>query len=291
MGHSKEMGNPANHCFDTMTTAQLEELLRADLDCPEEDALAPETILYILDVLERRKGDDPQGEETAREKLAQCRALYLPCDAPASLYAWEESGAVPPAEAPRRRPRLRVMRRLVLVAAVISILFATLLAAQAAGVDLWGMIVRWSDETFHFSYQGEGPSSSWMNGQEELEGLEMSEYLPRWIPEGYAVEEIQTHELSDRSTAIITFSGENLPTFYLSVDVYEGLEQMQYMIFEKDDTPVQERHLANGETVYFYENCGYKKSVYQHRNIICSISGDITQETAMKIYESTEGGM
>lgn len=288
MGDSQKTWNPDYHCFDTMTTAQLEELLRADLDCPQEDALDPETILYILDVLERRKGDDPQGEETAREKLAQCRALYLPCDDPASLYAWEESEAVPPAEAPRRRPRLRVMRRLVLVAAVISILFATLLAAQAAGLDLWGVIVRWSDETFHFSYQGEGPSSSWRDGQEELE---MNEYLPRWIPEGYAVEEIQTHELSDRSTAIITFSGENLPTFYLSVDVYEGLEQMQYMIFEKDDTPVQERHLANGETVYFYENCGYKKSVYQHRNIICSISGDITQETAMKIYESTEGGM
>ena len=236
MGDSQKTWNPDYHCFDTMTTAQLEELLRADLDCPQEDALDPETILYILDVLERRKGDDPQGEETAREKLAQCRALYLPCDDPASLYAWEESGAVPPAEAPRRRPRLRVMRRLVLVAAVISILFATLLAAQAAGLDLWGVIVRWSDETFHFSYQGEGPSSSWRDGQEELE---MNEYLPRWIPEGYAVEEIQTHELSDRSTAIITFSGENLPTFYLSVDVYDDLEQMQYMTFEKDDAPVQ----------------------------------------------------
>lgn len=287
MGDSKTAQNPEYHCFDTMTTAQLEELLRADLDCPQEDALAPETILYILDVLERRKGDDPQGEETAREKLAQCRALYLPCDAPASLYAWEESGAVPPAEAPRRRPRLRVMRRLVLVAAVVSILFATLLAAQAAGVDLWGVIVRWSDETFHFSYQGDGPFSSWRDGQEELE---MNEYLPRWIPEGYAVEEIQTHELSDRSTAIITFSGENLPTFYLSVDVYDDLEQMQYMTFEKDDAPVQEQRLSGG-TVYFYTNGGYEHSIYQCQNVVYSISGDITQETAMKIYESTEGGM
>ena len=287
MGDSQKTRNPDYHCFDTMTTAQLEELLRADLDCPQEDALDPETILYILDVLERRKGDDPQGEETAREKLAQCRALYLPCDDPASLYAWEESEAVPPAEAPRRRPRLRVMRRLVLVAAVISILFATLLAAQAAGLDLWGVIVRWSDEPFHFSYQGEGPSSSWRDGQEELE---MNEYLPRWIPEGYAVEEIQTHELSDRSTAIITFSGENLPTFYLSVDVYDDLEQMQYMTFEKDDAPVQEQRLSGG-TVYFYTNGGYEHSIYQCQNVVYSISGNITQETAMKVYESTEGGM
>lgn len=290
MRDSPKTRNPDYHCFDAMTTAQLEQLLRADLDCPEEDTLAPETILYILDVLEGRKGDDPQREETAREKLAQCRALYLPCDAPASLYDWEESEAVPPAEIPCRKPRLRVIRRLGLVAAVISILFATLLAAQAAGLDLWGVIVRWSDETFHFSYQGDGPSSSWMDGQEKLEGLEMKDYLPSWIPEGYAVEEIQTYELNHQSTAIITFSGENLPTFYLSVDVYEDLEQMQYMTFEKDNTPVQERKLSNGGTVYFYENRGHKNSVYQHQNVVYSISGEIPQDTAMKIYESAEGG-
>lgn len=291
MGDSKTARNPAYRCFDTMTTAQLEQLLRADLDCPQEDALDPETILYILDVLERRKEDAPQGEETAREKLAQCRALYLPCDDPASLYTWEESEAVPPAEAPHRRPRLRVMRRLGLVAAVIAVLFATLLAAQAAGVDLWGVIVRWSDETFHFSYQGDGPSSSWMDGQEELEGLEMNEYLPRWIPEGYTMEEIQNYELQEWGVVVLTFSSEDFPPFHLFIYNYNDLDQMKSMTFEKDNAPVQVRKLSNGEVVYFYENGGDEESVYQHQNMIYTISGDISQEIAMQIYESTEGGM
>lgn len=286
MGDSKTTWNPNYRCFDAMTTEQLEQLLRADLDCPEEDALAPETILYILDVLGRRKGEDPQGEETAREKLAQCRALYLPCDDPASLYDWEEKEASPPAEVPRRKPRLRVIRRLGLVAAVISILFATLLAAQAAGVDLWGMIVRWSDETFHFSYQGEGPSSSWMNGQEELEGLEMSEYLPSWIPDGYTVDEITSYHFQDWSTVSISFRGDDMPTFHLNTYIYDDLEQMQHLTFEKDDTPVQERKLSNGNIVYFYENSGYKKSVYQDKNIIYSISGDLTEESVINILDS-----
>lgn len=290
MGDSKTARNPDYRCFDTMSTEQLEKLLRTDLDCPEEDALDPETILYILEVLERRKGVDPRREETAREKLEAFRDLYLPENDPASLYDWEEDEAAQPAQTPCRKPRLRGIRRLGLVAAVISILFATLLAAQAAGLDLWGVIVRWSDETFHFSYQGDGPSSSWMDGQKELEGLEVNEYLPSWIPEGYAVEEIQTYELNDQSTAIITFSGENLTTFYLSVDVYEDLKQMQYMTFEKDDAPVQERRLSGG-TVYFYTNGGYEHSIYQCQNVVYSMSGDITQETAIKIYESTEGGM
>lgn len=290
MGDSKTARNPDYRCFDTMSTEQLEKLLRTDLDCPEEDAMDPETILYILEVLERRKGVDPRREETAREKLEAFRDLYLPENDPASLYDWEEDEAAQPAQTPCRKPRLRGIRRLGLVVAVISILFATLLAAQATGVDLWGMIVRWSDETFHFTYQGDGPSSGWINGQEKLEGLEMNEYLPRWIPKGYAVEEIQTYELNDQSTAIITFSGENLPTLYLSVDVYEDLEQMQHMTFEKDDAPVQERRLSGG-TVYFYTNGGYEHSIYQCQNVVYSMSGDITQETAIKVYESTEGGM
>lgn len=286
MGHSKETGNPANHCFDTMTTAQLEELLRADLDCPEEDALAPEAILYILDVLERRKGDNPQREETAREKLEQCRVLYLPHEDPTSLYDWEENEASPPTEAPRGKSKLRVIRRLGLVAAVISILFATLLAAQAAGLDLWGVIVRWSDETFHFTYQGDGPSSSWMDGQEELEGSELEVYLPSWIPEGYTVGEITSYDFQDWSTVAILFRGDDLPTFHLSAYIYDDLEQMQHLTFEKDDTPVQERKLSNGNTVYFYENCGYKKSVCQNKNTIYSISGDLTKESVIKILNS-----
>ena len=286
MSDSKTERNPEYHCFDTMTTAQLEELLRADLDCPEEDALAPETILYILDVLENRKGDDPQREETAREKLAQYRALYLPCDDPASLYDWEENEASLPDQVPRRKPKLRMMHRLGLVAAVISILFATLLAAQAAGVDLWGVIVRWSDETFHFSYQGDGPSSSWMDGLEALEGLDMNEYLPSWIPDGYTVDEITSYHFQDWSTVSISFRGDDMPTFHLNTYIYDDLEQMQHLTFEKDDTPVQERKLSNGNIVYFYENSGYKKSVCQNKNIIYSISGDLTKEFVVKILNS-----
>lgn len=290
MGDSKTARSPDYRCFDTMSTEQLEKLLRTDLDCPEEDAMDPETILYILEVLERRKGVDPRREETAREKLEAFRDLYLPENDPASLYDWEEDEAAQPAQTPCRKPRLRGIRRLGLVAAVISILFATLLAAQATGVDLWGVIVRWSDETFHFSYQGDGPSSSWMDGQEELEGFELTDYLPSWIPDGYITDEIQTNKFQDWSTVAISFWGDDMPAFYLCVDVYDNLEQMQYMTFEKDNTPVQERKLSSGGTVYFYENRGHRNSVYQHQNVVYSISGEIPQDMAMKIYESAEGG-
>lgn len=190
---------------------------------------------------------------------------------------------------PRKRHYLRRLpKRVAVVAAVICTLFATMIVAQAAGLDLWGVIVQWSEETFHFTYQGDEAFSAWMEGQVALEGMEFDDYLPTWIPEGYAVEDVQTYELRDQSTAIILFSGENLPAFYLSVDVYGDLEKMQYATFEKDDAPVQEQRLSNGATVYFYTNGGDEQSLLQYQNVVCSISGDISEKSVIRIYESIE---
>lgn len=44
-----------------------------------------------------------------------------------------------------------------------------------------------------------------------------------------------------------------------------------------------------GEPCTFYTNGGYEHSIYQKQNVICSISGDIPEESAIKIYESIEG--
>lgn len=288
MGESKAPREAQYHGFDAMTTAELEGLLRADLHCPGEDALDADAILYILDLLEQRQGNPSRREETAREKLGEFRALYLPDHDPASLYDWGEDQAEQPAQTPRRTPKLRVIRRLGLVAAAIAVLFATLLAAQAAGVDLWGVIVRWSDETFHFTYQGDGPSSSWMDGREELEGLALKEELPRWIPEGYTVDKVQESSLTGWSHIYLTFSSADAPAFDMLITCYRDLEAMQATTFEKDAVPMEEKQLSNGETVYFYQNGGHEKSVYQHENMIYTISGEISDETAMKIYASTQ---
>ena len=224
------------------------------------------------------------------EDLDEACILYAPEGEGQSLYDSMPQLKQPEETVTRKRRSLRRLpRRVAVVAAVICTLFATIIVAQAAGLDLWGVIVRWSEETFHFTYQGDGPSSSWMEGREELEGLKLNDYLPTWIPEGYIVEEIETHEMQERDTAIITFGGENLPVFCLFVDAYEDLEQMQYMTYEKDNASVQEQKLSNGGTVYLYTNGGDENSIYQNQNVICSISGDIPEESVIKIYESIEG--
>ena len=270
-----------------MDTETLKELIRTD--CYTED-LDEACILYALRIISSREHPQPDRAQEVDDAWRRFKEEYCtPEGEGQSLYDSMPQLKQPEETVTRKRRSLRRLpRRVAVVAAVICTLFATIIVAQAAGLDLWGVIVQWSEETFRFTYQGDVPSSSWMEGREELEGTELNDYLPTWIPEGYTVEEIQSYEYHEWSNAVITFSGEGMPTFYLCVDVYENLGQMQYTTFEKDDAPVQKQRLSNGATVYFYTNGGYEHSIYQNQNVVCSISGDIPQEMAMKIYESIE---
>lgn len=275
--------------LELLDTETLKELIRTD--CYTED-LDEECILYALRIISSREHPQPDRAQEVDRAWRRFQEEYCtPEGEGQSLYdSMPRLEQMQETDPRKRRSLRRLPRRVAVVAAVICTLFATMLVAQAAGLDLWGVIVQWSEETFRFTYQGDVPSSSWMEGREELEGLELNDYLPTWIPEGYAVEKVQTYELRDQSTAIMLFSGENVPPFYLSVDVYEDLEKMQYTTFEKDDAPILEQRLSNGTTVYFYTNGGYEHSIYQNQNVVCSISGDIPQEMAIKIYESIERG-
>ena len=273
--------------LELLDTETLKELIRTD--CYTED-LDEACIQYALRIISSREHPQPDRAQEVDQAWRRFQEKYCtPEGEGRSLY-----DSTPQLEQPeeavyrKRRPLRRLPRRVAVVAAVICTLFATMIVAQAAGADLWGVIIQWTKENFRFMHQGGGPSSSWMEGREELEGMELNDYLPTWIPEGYTVEEVQTYEYHEWSNAIITFSGEGIPTFYLCLDVYDNLEQMQYTTFEKDDAPVQEQRLSNGATVYFYTNGGYEHSIYQNQNMVCSISGDIPQEMAMKIYESIE---
>lgn len=274
--------------LEQLDTETLKELIRTD--CYTEDS-DEECILYALRIISSREHPQPDRAQKVDRAWRRFQEEYCtPEGEGQSLYdsmprleQMQETG-------PRKRRSLRRLpRRVAVVAAVICTLFATMLVAQAAGLDLWGVIVQWSEETFRFTYQGDVPSSSWMEGREELEGLELNDYLPTWIPEGYTVEEIQPYEYHEWSNAVITFSGEGMPTFYLCLDVYDNLEQMQYTTFEKDNASVQERQLSNGGTVYFYTNDGDEQSAFQYQNVVYSISGDMPEELAVKIYESIEG--
>lgn len=194
--------NQNYHVFDAMSTEELENLLLMDSYSTEDSPNDMDVILYIMEVLAKRKqkGSSNHFQAQAQEKLAEFKGLYLPDNDGVSLYQFEEEGSTSSRKtqsAPSRKQGPKhvslVVRRIGLVAAVVAAIFGLMITVQAAGVNVFGAIARWTDETFHFSVQENGEGAAWYSGyQDDLDAAGLREGLmPTWIPEGYTLEDVQ----------------------------------------------------------------------------------------------------
>lgn len=146
--------------LDQLSTEQLEDLLRADLS--STDQRNEETVFYILDEMKRREQEAPTGRlPDVAQAWADFRQYYeIPEGADRSLYPcgpvpeedWDTAPAVPSA-----RPR-RLIKRIFAVAAILVAMLCGMVTVQAAGVDVFGALGRWSEETFRFDFSTAAPS-------------------------------------------------------------------------------------------------------------------------------------
>ena len=64
--------------YDAMTTEELEEILRWDAQAPEEQESDTEMILYIMEVLAKRKRNNGHTGKTALEAYESFKQNYMP---------------------------------------------------------------------------------------------------------------------------------------------------------------------------------------------------------------------
>lgn len=180
----------------------------------------------------------------------------------------------PSTNAPSKRViQFKQVRRTVLVAAAaIACMLAVMVTAQAAGVDVFGAMARWTKDVFSFGQispdsvvsENLGKEAG-MNGtepltpeweysslQEALDAYDLTEVRePDWLPDGYVLDEIDVTYWDDPFlVALYTqYMNEN---DYLGINIvsYEGEPSMQ---IEKTDASVEtvEKH---GITFYLLEN-------------------------------------
>lgn len=153
--------------YDTMSTAELEQLLRLDFQASKDGESDLDAILYISALLTERNALEARAVDTAWERF---NTKYRPFADGRSLYDFgDEDTAAPPktrqmqvdASSERRSkfrwPRARGVRRVaILVALLTACLFGGMVAAQAAGMDVFGAVARWTDEVFQFVPASEG---------------------------------------------------------------------------------------------------------------------------------------
>ena len=244
-------------------------------DKPEDEA--------YMDALEEaiieRENENPTGFfPDVDQQWEQFAAHYLPDQKDTALEPERTEHAVsaqinqqhltvPPKSVVRFK---RVWRTALVAAAAIVCMFAAMVTAQAAGVDVFGAMARWTQDVFSFGRiapdsqvsddpaqetagQGsEGSSAEFASLQEAFDAYGMTEvHEPTWLPEGYALDSLDVLAVNDpylRTYAASYTDGEG--RVGIDIKSYEGepLTQVQ-----KTDNPVKILN-KNGRIFYLLQN-------------------------------------
>ena len=289
--------------LDQLSTEQLEELLRADVY--SGDAGAEELIFHILEVIEKREQESPTGRlADANAAWEEFQKYYnIPEGNGQSLYPCETDQNnighdLHPSEkangsAKRPRPH-RIWRGGLVAVAAMAALLCGMVAAQAAGVDVFGALGRWTDETFHFITTGSSEASAhdidaeyYEQVQSELRewGVE-EELFPTWQPDGFVAQAPQITNNGNNDTLSVGFlSGDRSYSVRI---IYFRVPGETPGTFEKDDSPVEE-YVHNGNRFYIFSNIDTLTATCFDGEFMVSISGALTMAEAKAIIDSIGG--
>lgn len=195
------------------------------------------------------------------------------------------TGALP--SRPKRRGRvLRMTLRVFLAAAF---LFGCLVAAQAAGLNILGAVISWTDDTFLMELPTTPPTSPWYEEYlDELATVDLTaQDLPTWLPEDYRVPPMVSISTGDTpfDSAFFNIEGPNGERMSLDIMTNLDMDQMEYLSMDKDDTPV-EIYEIDDKTVYFFSDGNDAKAVCQYGDVFYFLEGDVTEDMVEPFFGS-----
>ena len=198
----------------------------------------------------------------------------------------------PSTNAPSKRVvRFKRVWRTALVAAVaIACMFAAMVTAQAAGVDVFGAMARWTEDVFSFGQiapdsevsddlaqetkgqETEAPAE-FASLQEAFDAYGMTEvHEPTWLPEGYALDSIDVLAVDDpflRSFSASYTNGEGI--IAIGIMSYDGTPATQV---QKIGGPVESVE-KNGIVFYHVENSVGRTIAWYSAQYAYYLSGDM----------------
>lgn len=279
-------------CLDQLSTDQLLDLLRAEPEAPEggDDGLT----MRILEVIEARERVRPTGLLPDPDRAWADFQTYFntPDGEGRPLYPVKD-----PEEKPGRPPvrmGTRLFRRLLPLAAVVAVSLSGMIAAQAMGVDVFGALARWTDETFRFAGEA-GTARDASSPENEAVRRPLQDALdqygvtavpaPGWYPEG--AELAGEINVAESQAALIiscdlTCEGKS---FNITVQQFTTSEQLSEEAFEKDASSIEEYGSA-GRTFYIMSNVSDCRAVYSDGRTSLMISGELSLEHLKKIIDS-----
>lgn len=266
--------------YDSMTTEELQEILRKHAHGELETEPDTDKLYYIMEVLARRREEeDPQAFRSDEEALADFRKNYMP--------KATQAGHAKVVRFPNRAFRtVAAVLAIVLVLAV-----GTSVTAEAFQIDIWGKFATWTKEIFQFTDMPQGTTATnpeqkynveLQPFQDALAQEKIAEKLaPTWMPEGYISKDLKI-SISPRVRNINAIYEKNGSELIIKIRQTIGVQAPQV---EKNDDFL-ELYVVDGVEYYIFSNTETLQAVWSIGEFECIIGGKITLEEVKMMIDS-----
>lgn len=278
MSENLKRSNPDFSKYDSMSIGELEEILRADALGPERDDSDVDEILYVMEVLAKKRRENGTAGKTAFEAYQEFQQHYLP-------MVEEDS-------TPKRKTNIIPFRRIAAVAASLVLVFSLTTTANAFSFkDVWDAVVTWAQETFSFSMGVEVSepkaenSLVYRNLYDALQEVDMDVATPTWIPSGYQLDDIIVDTTPVQEIVIAIYINDS-NMVKISVKSFLSGEPEQ---LEKSDN-LEEVYSFSGNDYYIMLNNGVTQAAWIVDDYECHIVGNLSVEEIKLMIQSIGKG-
>ena len=273
--------------YDAMSTEELQRLLREDASKPVGEESDTDVLFYVMEVLAKRRKERNEGKSPA-EALESFKKHY---DTESEISSDSESVHV----TPKRRSIGRWMQGLAAAAAILVFVIGGSITAHAMGFDLWEIIAKWTQDTFHFGYYGDAAESDAPSPdvlypcsslQEALDKNNITTALvPTWLPEGYIEGEVEIIQTPKHRAYKACYENNDQS---IAIRIADYLDSFPTQI-EQSDTLI-EIYRTSEVDYYIFDNEGFLQAVWIYDNFECLISGPISISDLKNMIDSIEKG-
>ena len=264
--------------YDSMTTEELQEILRKHAHGELETEPDTDELYYIMEVLARRREEEnPQAFRSDEEALAEFRKHYMPKEKKAAKVIKFPSRALKAVAA--------------VLAVVIIFAVGTSITAKAFHIDIWSKFANWTKEIFQFTDMRDGTISSNPEKEYNAELKSLQEALvtenvteklvPTWMPEEYKSKDLKIKS-SPRVLNINAIYEKDGSELIIKIRQMVGVQAPQV---EKNDDLI-EVYVVNGVKYYIFSNTETLQTAWSIGEFECGISGKITLEEMKKMIDS-----
>ena len=275
--------------LDQLSMEQLEELLRADF--ASSDPENEQAVFHILEVMEKREKENPTGRLPDTDQAWKEFQQYynIPEGEGQSLYPVRSDPETQSAPTSTKKSRRFRPRKILVVAAVLVLMFGGMLTAQAAGLDVFGAIGRWTEEKFHFEISPtseDGTTDYTFREASREKGLPQN-LIPTWYPKGFESSEPIDDSVEDYVDSVYCeyINKEENRSYLTMVSRYYDSNSIAATVYEKDDTEI-EIYENNGRNFYIMSNLDTLTATWSDGKMSIDISGQLEINELKHIIDS-----